>query len=87
MDQPKKRSGTTGVKTGAKRTPARTRGRADSVRSLLKKMERKLGEADAKVTLGDYIRLMQLQKELEEEEPKEIKVTWVEKTPERESGS
>ena len=31
-----------------------------------------------KATLGDYIRLVQLQKELDDEEPKEIKVTWVE---------
>jgi hypothetical protein len=30
-----------------------------------------------KATLGDYIRLVQLQKELEEEEPGEITVTWV----------
>ena len=57
------------------------------VGSLLKKMEKKLGGEDAKVTLGDYIRLVQLQKELEEEEPKEIKVTWVEKTPGPESES
>ena len=33
---------------------------------------------DVKATLGDYIRLMQLQTELEEEEPKDITVTWVE---------
>ena len=31
-----------------------------------------------KATLGDYIRLVQLQQELEQEEPKDIQVTWVE---------
>ena len=41
-------------------------------------MEKKLGGKDVKATLGDYIRLVQLQTELEEEEPKDIKVTWVE---------
>ena len=44
---------------------------------LLKNVERKLGGEDVKATLGDYIRLMQLQKELEEE-PTDITVTWVE---------
>jgi hypothetical protein len=43
----------------------------------VKSAEAKLGGEVSKVTLGDYIRLMQLQKELEEDEPREIKVTWV----------
>ena len=33
---------------------------------------------NAKATLGDYIRLVQLHKELDDESPKEIRVTWVE---------
>lgn len=40
-------------------------------------MEQKIGEGDVKATLGDYIRLVQLQKELEDEEPGEITVRWV----------
>ncbi len=48
------------------------------MKKLLKNVERKLGGEDAKATLGDYIRLMQLQKELEEDEPRDITVTWVE---------
>ena len=35
-------------------------------------------KGDVKASLGDYIRLVQLQKGLEEEEPKEIRVTWIE---------
>ena len=31
-----------------------------------------------KATLGDYIRLVRLHKELDDESPKEIRVTWVE---------
>jgi hypothetical protein len=61
--------------------------RARVVRELLRKIERKLGGADVKATLSDYIKLLQLQKEIEEEEPKEIKVTWVEKTPTSGSGN
>ena len=33
---------------------------------------------DFKLTLGDYLKLLQLEKEMEEQAPKEIKVTWVE---------
>jgi hypothetical protein len=48
------------------------------VDDLLAKVELKLSEGDVKASLGDYIRLVQLQKELEEEEPREIRVTWIE---------
>jgi hypothetical protein len=52
---------------------------AQVVSTLLKKLERKLSDDDLRATLGDYIRLVQLRKELEDdEEPREIKVTWVE---------
>jgi hypothetical protein len=51
---------------------------AEVVKKLLESVERKLGGKDVKATLGDYIRLVQLQQELEQEEPKDIKVTWVE---------
>ena len=54
------------------------RRQARVVKKLLKKMEQKLSDEEVKATLGDYIRLVQLQKELEENEPREIKVTWVE---------
>ena len=60
--------------------------RARTVDSILKKMETKLTKDDAKATLGDYIRLVQLQKELEDEQPREIKVSWIE-SEETESGS
>lgn len=47
------------------------------VERLLEKMEQQLAGEGVKTSVGDYIRLMQLQKELEETEPKEIRVTWV----------
>ena len=52
------------------------------VQKLLKNVEKKLGGEDVKATLGDYIRLVQLQQDLEEEEPKDVKVTWVDPKPE-----
>jgi hypothetical protein len=57
------------------------------VEQILERVEQKIGEGDVKATLGDYIRLVQLQKELEDEEPGEITVRWVdpEKTEKEET--
>lgn len=52
--------------------------KAEVVQKILKRMEEKLSQDDMKATLGDYIRLVQLEKELEQDEPREIKVTWIE---------
>ncbi len=52
--------------------------RARVVDLLLKKMEAKLSGADTKASLGDYVRLVQLRRELEDEQPREIKVSWIE---------
>jgi hypothetical protein len=50
---------------------------ASVIKKIRERVEQKLSENDVKVTLADYIRLVQLEKELEEDEPREIKVTWV----------
>jgi hypothetical protein len=65
--------------------PRRTRDKAAFVREVISKIEEKLRTDDTKPSVGDFIRLVQLEKELEEEEqPKEIQVSWVE--PERTGG-
>jgi hypothetical protein len=46
--------------------------------NLIKKMEEKLKTDEFKPSLADYLKLVQWQKELGDELPKEIKVTWVE---------
>jgi hypothetical protein len=56
---------------------------AAGVKKLLKNVEKKLGGEDVKATLGDYIRLVQLQQELEEDEPRDITVSWVEPASEK----
>ena len=53
------------------------RRQSETVAKLVERAERELDEK-MKASLGDYIRLVQLQKDLEEEEVREIKVTWVE---------
>jgi hypothetical protein len=51
--------------------------RRERIAKLLADVEKRLNIDESKVTLGDFIRLMQLERELEEEEqPREIIVTW-----------
>ena len=56
------------------------------MKKLVEQVEKKLGK-EMKATLGDYIRLVQLQKELEAEEPREITVTWVDPDAKAETDS
>jgi hypothetical protein len=58
---------------------------AEVVRGLIERVEEKLAGDEVKVTLADYIRLVQLRKELEEDEPREIRVTWVKRDGESSS--
>ena len=51
---------------------------SDTVREMMGLVEEKLKSGQVKPTLGDYIRLLQLQRELEGEEPSNIEVKWVE---------
>jgi hypothetical protein len=65
----------------------KTKTRRERVTELLAAIEGALDVEKLKVTLADFIRLMQLERELEQEEqPKEIIVTWKEPAEER-SGS
>jgi hypothetical protein len=51
--------------------------RRQRITKLLVEIEKKLDIDNSKVTLGDFIRLTLLERELEEEEqPREIIVTW-----------
>lgn len=57
----------------------------ESVRDLLASIKDQLKAS--KCTVGDYVRLLQLEKELKAEEPpKEIRVTWIDRveTPDSE---
>lgn len=54
------------------------------IRKLLRDAEKRLDLENSKVTLADFIRLTQLERELEEEEqPREIIVTWKDPAEER----
>ena len=57
--------------------PGETKSRKELITSLLSRIEGQLDSEKTKVTLADFIRLIQLQRELEQEEqPAEVIVTW-----------
>ena len=65
-------------KAGTETKAAGGGGQAQAVKCMLTRIETKMKGDKMKATLGDYIRLVQLHKELDDESPKEIRVTWVE---------
>jgi hypothetical protein len=44
-------------------------------------LESRIKDKELKPTVGDYLKLLQMEQEFGQEEAKEIKVTWVEPTP------
>jgi len=48
----------------------------NAVDRAIEAFEKTLGNKN--VSVGDYVRLLQLQKEIDDDEPKDIEVTWVE---------
>jgi hypothetical protein len=55
--------------------------RKESISDLLSQIEKKVKAEIGKVTIADYVRVIQLERELEEEEqvqPRALKVTWIE---------
>ncbi|HWB86052.1 MAG TPA: hypothetical protein VG675_18055 [Bryobacteraceae bacterium] len=53
---------------------------ADLLEKVTEGFEQRLKGKDFKPTVGDYVRLLQLQKEMDQEVPREIEVRWVEPT-------
>jgi hypothetical protein len=52
--------------------------RARIVRKAIESIEAKLGTEAMKPTLADLVRLLQIEKELDADEPREVRVRWVE---------
>jgi hypothetical protein len=65
------------MKRAADKKAGTTKSRKDLITSLLSRVEKQLDTQKTRVTLADFIRLIQLQRELEQEEqPAEVIVTW-----------
>ncbi|MBI3679018.1 MAG: hypothetical protein HY235_01200 [Acidobacteria bacterium] len=60
--------------------------KSEIIHHLLKRMGGQVTKEDFKVTLSDFVKLVQLQKELEGEQPKEIEVRWVDGTEPDDAG-
>jgi len=69
-DEPKQPSATT--KGPKEKTLANT------IKTILESLGKKLETGDAKASVGEYIRLLQIQKELGEEPKTAMRVTWIE---------
>ena len=57
---------------------------AARITEVIAQVEKQLSKSEFKATIGDYIRLIQMQKEYEKEKPRDIEVTWVESQNENE---
>ena len=57
--------------------PSETRIGDSGVVALIHKFENQIAEADCKVSVGDYIRLLQVAREQRLEKPKNVEVRWI----------
>lgn len=55
----------------------KTDSRSEMIEELIQQARQKVKKEDCKVSVGDLIRLLQYKQELEAEQPKEIRVTWI----------
>jgi DNA-binding HxlR family transcriptional regulator len=52
--------------------------RANVIRKAIENIEQKLDDGKLTPTVADLVRLLQIEKDLEDEQPVEVRVTWVE---------
>ncbi len=53
--------------------------RREKIAALVESVNKRMGTADGKSSVADFIRLLEYQREIEaEEQPREMKVTWSE---------
>ena len=52
-------------------------GRQDLIRGLIHGIEQRIADGELKATVGDYIRLIQLERELVAKESKEVRLRWI----------
>ena len=52
--------------------------KAKLIEMAIQKMEKKLASDEVKASIGDFIRLLQLQKDFYGDQPRQVTVTWVE---------
>ena len=60
----------------------RKRNKADLIRKAIHLFEQNLAAGKVKVSAGEYIRLLELLQQVDGDEPREIRVRWVDKRTE-----
>jgi hypothetical protein len=73
-----KKTASKAAKAAPKKKRPGSKARAEAVKRILKKVETQMSAKNVKASLGDYIRLIQLSKEMTDEPKTEIKVGWIE---------
>lgn len=66
-----------GVTAPGVKRPRKPAQKKTVVQKIREKVEKKLSKGVEKASLADYIRLVQLEREMADAEPKETKATWV----------
>ena len=66
-----------GAEPEAKKT-SRRRSSASVISDVIRKFQEKLGGEEFKPTVAEYLRLLQFEKDVKDERPREVKITWVE---------
>ena len=64
-----------------------TKTKADVIREAIKIFEEKFKSANIKITASEYIRLLELQQQMNEEKPREIRIRWVQPSETTESST
>jgi hypothetical protein len=55
-----------------------SKARAEAVQQILLRVEKQMSEGAVKASIGDYVKLLQLSKDMSTEPKTEIRVTWIE---------
>jgi hypothetical protein len=64
-----------------------TKTKADVIRKAIEIFEKKFDAANIKITASEYIRLLELQQQMNEEKPREIRIRWVQPSETTESNT
>jgi len=64
-----------------------TKTKADVIREAIKIFEEKFKSANIKITASEYIRLLELQQQMNEVKPREIRIRWVQPSETTESNT
>lgn len=63
------------------------RSKVSGIQALLNKFEGGIANAELKISVTEYIRLVQLESEMEPDEPRKVEVTWIDITAAPPSGA